>query len=273
MFDLPDVKRVRREDIYGAASHGEDSHDDHVDDALREKLQAQLAGLLGFLADEGASDEAEQSQSLRRGDESGLHEVGDGVDQPDEESFAFRLFRDEGPSHTVVLLRDRAPEGEGGFVVPRRPQSYYLAEKPSLELAERFRSAAVSVDHLLKDAKRRRWGLEKPWKVMTISIGTSKGARPGSSTSQSSNDSAGKRKRPGKKRRIILRVREKTKKEQEQAAKQQLVEKEQHLTDKKKRLNRLKKLRRRAKEKEKKQGANGDAGSEKSSRESSPLNG
>ncbi|KAJ8123041.1 hypothetical protein O1611_g9691 [Lasiodiplodia mahajangana] len=61
-----------------------------------------------------------------------------------------------------------------------------------------------------------------------------------------------KRTRPGKKHRILLRVREKAAREREETAKKIALEKEQHIQDKKKRLNRKRKLKRKQKEREKK---------------------
>ncbi len=53
---------------------------------------------------------------------------------------------------------------------------------------------------------------------------------------------------PGQEHRILLRVREKAKREREEIAKKLALDKEQHLQEKKKRLNREKKLKRRQKE-------------------------
>ncbi|KAI1498231.1 hypothetical protein F5X99DRAFT_338581 [Biscogniauxia marginata] len=272
MFEIPDAKRVRRKDLYGSASDEEDIHDDQLASVLQEKLHQQLSGLLNlsFVADEPSQkDQASYAPPSGAGDEG--PEV-EGTGQTGEETFAFRLFRDEEPSHTVVLPRDDEliRPGDGGFVVPKRPISYYFANSPPPETARRFRQAAVSADYLLEDAKRKRWGLEKPWKVTSITITARKGGHDQNSESQMREDTAGKRKRPGKKRRIILRIREKAKQEREEEAKRKLVEKGQHLMDKKKRLNREKKLKRRAKAREAKQAGGGDRASAKSSRESSP---
>ncbi|RYP20609.1 hypothetical protein DL765_002680 [Monosporascus sp. GIB2] len=279
MFAFPDAKRVRREELYDSSTDGEDSRDEEVDAALRAKLRAQLSGLLDFsfppAADTSRGD-APQQQQQRDG-----AAVGDDdhhqAEREEELAFSFRLFRDEAPSHKVVLEQDEAPPqaGGGAFVVARRPTSYYLADEPSPDAMARFRAAAVSPDHIFRDAGRRRWGLEKPWRVTTITItaNTATGAAAGGDELGSGRGvEAGKKKRPGKRRRIILRTREKARREREEAAKQQLVEKELHLKEKKKRLNRERKLKRRAKEREKKLASKdgGDAGSEHSSRATSP---
>ncbi|KAI1415170.1 hypothetical protein F5Y13DRAFT_156779 [Hypoxylon sp. FL1857] len=274
MFEVPDAKRVRREELYDSTSEEEATNDDQLDSTLRGKLNAQLSGLLNldFEVDEDVQAQQPPGSPLADANED-RRDDGD-VEKPAEEAFTFRLFRGEEPTRKVVLEpqdADMRKNGAGGFVVPKRPISYYLAGEPPPEVAKEYRMAAVSADYILQDAKKRRWGLEKPWRVTTITITTDKKtAAPSGSIRAVSETGRPKKKRPGKKRRIILRVRAKAKKERETAAKQQLIEKEQHLQEKKKRLNKVKKLRRRAKAREKKQNAGDDAVSEHSSRDSSP---
>ncbi|KAI0885127.1 uncharacterized protein GGS22DRAFT_200186 [Annulohypoxylon maeteangense] len=276
MLEVPDAKRVRREDLYESNSEDESMQDDQLDSTLRGKLNAQLSGLLGLNL-EADGDDIAQIPPGSRIKNAADDLVGDDEDaqKSGEEAFTFRLFRNEEPSHKVVLeSQDIGTEkaGEGAFVVQKRPISYYLASEPPPELANEFRVASVSADYLLQDAKKRRWGLEKPWKVTTITITTNKKtAAPSGSTSSNGATGIGKqKKRPGKKRRIILRVRQKAKKELEENAKKQLVDKEQHLKEKKQRLNKQKKLKRRAKARELKQSMKGDGASEQNSRDSSP---
>ncbi|KAI0381780.1 hypothetical protein F5Y04DRAFT_59871 [Hypomontagnella monticulosa] len=271
MFEVPDAKRVRREDLQDSASDEEQTEDEQWDSTLRGKLNAQLSGLLDLSFTADGVIEAQKPSKPQTDDinESPDDKVITNDENLEEETFTFRLFRDEEPLQKVVL-KPQNVEGkssDGGFIVAKRPLSYYLAGEPSPESAKEFRMAAVSADYLLQDAKKRRWGLEKPWKVTTIAITINKKvAASGSSANNTIADEIGKpkKKRPGKKRRIILRSREKAKKEHEQATKQHLADKEQHLKDKKKRLNRQKKLKRRAKEREKKQGTGDDAASEQS---------
>lgn len=274
MFELPEAKRVRRKDLYDSLSDGSDesdsdgegSHDSQAESALRAKLNAQLGGLLdiSFTAE---PTKAPRQQADEREDQSppqtpaaANHE--DERQQPEEEVFAFRLFRDEALTHTVVLTQDDDPAalGEGGFVIPSRPHSYYIAPAPSEEKASEYRSAAVSAEYVLADAGRRRWGLEKLWRVIHIgpSPGSACSSNPIPSATQD-DGGAGKRKRTrlGKKHRILLRVREKAVREREEAAKKMALEKEEHLQEKKKRLNRERKLKRRQKEREKKAEAQG----------------
>ncbi|KAI2473875.1 hypothetical protein F4781DRAFT_379196 [Annulohypoxylon bovei var. microspora] len=274
MFEVPNAKRVRREDLYESGSDGESTQNDQLDSTLRGQLNAQLSSLLdlSFIAN-GDAEAQNPSESQIEANEDPVDD-GDDIKKSGEEAYTFRLFRNEEPSRKVVLeSQDVGTEKDGdGALVAKRPISYYLASEPPPEVANKFRVAAVSADYLLQDANKRRWGLEKPWKVTTITITTNKKATASSGpASYNATIGIGKqKKRPGKKRRIILRVREKAKKEQEETAKKQLVDKEQHLKEKKQRLNKQKKLKRRAKAREMKQGTKGDATSKQSSRDSSP---
>lgn len=172
-----------------------------------------------------------------------------------DEEFAFRLFSTAKPTQKVVLEEDVEPQGEGGLVGPGRPLSYYVVTNLSAKERLEYDFAAVSGDEILARSKTRSWGMEMPWKVTTIRV--TRKARPEDTKAK---DEA-KRRRPGKKQRISLRKKAKVKEEKQQAAAQKLIEKEEHIKDKKKRMNRLKKLRRRAKDKEKKQGGDAGAGS------------
>ncbi|KAI3324936.1 hypothetical protein HD806DRAFT_491437 [Xylariaceae sp. AK1471] len=297
MFELPEAKRVRRKDLFdsdpassSSDEEAEGGHDSQAESALRAKLNAQLSGLFDFnftVEPEAQRQQTDQSQSQSQSQApDATDKVQKEGEHPEEEAFAFRLFRDEAPTHTVVLPHDDDPAalGEGGFVVPSRPLSYYVSSAPSPAQASEYRSVAVSAEYLFADAKTRRWGLEKPWRVIHISVSPSNKSISGSTQEGHSAGQEKKRKRPGKKHRIVLRVREKAAREREEAMKKLAVEKEQHLQDKKKRLNRDRKLKRRQKEREKKgqaQATNPDGGgaevdsakvSDSSSRESSPGN-
>ncbi|RWA04155.1 hypothetical protein EKO27_g10952 [Xylaria grammica] len=259
MFALPEAKRVRRKDLYDSASASgsalsdeEGDHDSRAKSALHAKLNAQLSGLfnLSFVVGPGAQPQPQATGPTGDAQHEGEH--------PEEEVFAFRLFRDEAPTHTVVLTHDEDLRalGDGGFVVPSRPRSYYVASAPSERQASEYRSAAVTAEYVLSDAKKRRWGLEKPWRVIHI-LPSADSASSKSAPKPAGEGSAGeekKRTRPGKKHRVLLRVREKAKREREEAAKKLLADKEHHLQEKKKRLNRERKLKRRQKEREKKAG-------------------
>ncbi|GAP84036.2 putative dolichyl pyrophosphate phosphatase [Rosellinia necatrix] len=281
MFELPEAKRVRRKDLYDSGSDesgsdGEEGGGHHSssspdESALHAKLSARLAGLFDFSFTTAAAppqppqqqqEEASQpdAASPPSRDVSGEGKGG-GEGEEEEQVYAFRLFRGETPTHTVVLTRDDDPRalGDGAFVVPSRPRSHYLAGPPSPRRAEEYRSVAVSAADVLAGARRRRcWGLEKPWRVVHIASGshlvvTAPPEEEGGGGDGKKQKKKNKgRTRPGKKHRILLRVREKAAREREEAARVKALEKDEHLQEKKKRLNRERKLKRRQKEREKK---------------------
>ncbi|KAK4452291.1 hypothetical protein QBC34DRAFT_398294 [Podospora aff. communis PSN243] len=251
MFEVPDAKRVRREDLFDSASGRESSPDEENDSSaalLRAKLNAQLSNLLAVNIDAGPGEDEDVPMG-----EDGANE------QPPEEEFEFRLFSTSGPSQKIVL----AAEGEKheGPALSQRPISFYVRGELTPEELEKFKAAAVSSADVIAEARKRAWGLEVPWRVTKIVVSTGRNqgrAGPRSAVAPGlavADGELGKRKRPGKKRRIKLRKEEKAKQEDEKKK----MTKEEHLKEKKKRLNREKKIKRRQKEKEKKAAMKGGA--------------
>lgn len=264
-------RRVRRDELYGSSSDDGDPDEQGAEDAEeRAKLNARLSSLLGLdlpapapaPAPEQGPDAADAHEHEGAEDQEGNH----------DEEFEFRLFSGpagaSAPAKVVLDASDDedARKGDGAFVTPARPQSYYLAEEASPEQRQRYSYAAVTAEDIAAGARKRAWGLERPWRVLKISLSSRK---PPSSTASSVSGAtttsegdavdAPKRKRPGKKRRIAVRIKARAEKERREAEKarreaeeKQRISKEEHLLEKKKRLNREKKLKRRAKEKEKK---------------------
>jgi hypothetical protein len=199
---------------------------------------------------------------------------GEEQQQQQEEAFAFRLFSTSAPSQKVVL-----PSQDDELYVPSarpiapRPLSHYIRGPLTPLQQEQFRLAAVAGREVVRRARKERaWGLEVPWRVVTVRITADTGADAGAASAKvgaegeegseepGSTMSKIKKRRPGKKRRIVMRKREKAKREVEAAKERSLVTKEEHLKEKRKRLNREKKLKRRRKEKEKKMAAKGEQG-------------
>lgn len=183
--------------------------------------------------------------------------------EDDDEVYAFRLFSTAGPAPQVVLENmNRVVEGK---MIRGRPLSYYLVTELSPEKKQQFEMAAVSGEDVIERSKVRAWGLELPWRVTTIKttrkIAIKRGRGGAEAVAHVEDDQPAKRKRPGKKRRTAMRIKARAEAQAEEAAKQKRAEKEEHVKDKKKRMNRLKKLRRRAKKKTEK-GGGGEAGGE-----------
>ncbi|KAG6049315.1 hypothetical protein E4U17_006862 [Claviceps sp. LM77 group G4] len=267
MFDLPDAKRVRREDLDGSAAQSwSDGANDTIDTALEARLNAQIAKSLGLDSPQDTSQAALRRQTswpLPRS-QSPVQDA-EPRDDNDAGEFEFRLFSSRLPSK-VTLEDDSAPPQEGGLAHPR-PPSFYLANHIPPALQNEYRFAAVSDEDVLLQSHRPSWGMAYPWKVTRIVV-TRKAKGKSSNTptrvdADADTDMEGQkrqRKRPGKKKRIAERKKMQALKEKNQIETKRALDKEEQLKEKKKRLNRIKKLRKRAKNKEMKTGEKRDDG-------------
>ncbi|KAF5657268.1 hypothetical protein FHETE_10531 [Fusarium heterosporum] len=261
MFEVPEAKRVRREDLNGSDDGAED---DGIQDAeLRAKLNAQMARSLGMdIYTEPAHDVATKESRPERNRESKVSDD-DGDDDDDmvdvagedrEEEFAFRLFSKAPLTQKIVLEEDTGPTGIGAFV-HGRPLSYYVVTNLPARQKQEYAVAAISGDQIRARSHDRAWGLELPWKVTSTSV-----TRQANADGGTGEEATERRRRPGKKQRISLRKRAKAREEKEAADAKKMADKEEHIKDKKKRMNRLKKLRKKAKAKEQKQTSKGEDG-------------
>lgn len=262
---------MRRDELYGSSSDGgDDQSENGVEDAEeRARLNERLSSMLGLdlCAPEPAPAPKQGPDAADGHEPEGAH----GHEGDHEEEFEFRLFSApagaSAPAKVVLSASDDedAARGDGAFIQPARPESYYLAGEATPEQQERYRWSAITADDIAAGASKRAWGLERPWRVVKISLSSGKSSRrttglvTAATTASGDADDGPKRKRPGKKRRIAVRIKARAEKEKREADKarreaeeKQRVSKEEHLLEKKKRLNREKKLKRRAKEKEKK---------------------
>ncbi|KAH8771557.1 hypothetical protein F5882DRAFT_300882 [Hyaloscypha sp. PMI_1271] len=256
-FDLPNAKRVRRSELF---SHSQSSapEPEAADPTSTTLLQARLAALYGPLdilpaplapsnpVNPAPKHKATASTHARNGDE-------------EEHAFEFRLF--SGPSASgprtqkIVLVDDEASGlGEGGFIRRERDRAFYIAEKAEGEARTRFQFAALSGDDVLQGMKRRNWGLEVPWRVRvlqgtsTLTLGQKAEVRS-TVTAQSADAVSEGRKKPGKKRRVILRERRRKIEAREKAKRKEREGKEEAEREKRTRRNREKKVKRKMKEK------------------------
>ncbi|KAM0346028.1 hypothetical protein ACHAPU_005789 [Fusarium lateritium] len=257
MFEVPEAKRVRREDLNGSDNGAEN---DGVQDAeLRAKLNAQMARSLGMDIYTEPARDATMKESRPEG--SRESEASDGDDdmvdvagEDQEEEFAFRLFSKAPPTQKIVLEKDTGPTGIGAFV-HGRPLSYYVVTNVPARQKQEYAMAAMSGDQIQERSHDRAWGLELPWKVTSTSV-----TRKANSDDKTGEEATEGRRRPGKKQRISLRKRAKAREEKEAENAKKMADKEEHVKDKKKRMNRLKKLRKKAKAKEQKQTSKGEDG-------------
>ncbi|KAK4228213.1 hypothetical protein QBC38DRAFT_415066 [Podospora fimiseda] len=259
MFELPDAKRVRREDLYDDSDRDATPEAAEKDIELRQKLNERLSSLLAIDLNVSSTTKQEDDDDVAPPEN----------DEKEEAEFDFRLFSTSTPSQKVVI-KTKEEEGLGstGGEVPfaRRPISHYIRGELTKEEKEKFRLAAISAQDVFAMASQRAWGFEAPWRVTKITVVGKKGVgqQPVFGTAVEEKK---KKTRPGKNKRIVLRIKEKKLKEEMERKKaemekkqSQLMSKEEHLREKKKRLNREKKLKRRQKEKEKKAAAGGGGG-------------
>lgn len=271
--------RVRREDLR-ESSPDTDPNDDDVQHRaeLEAKLRESLAGAFSFdVFDEQTASSTVPSTTKPVTSTKAAEKKTDtvenndtreeGADTEEPEEFEFRLFR-SAPATKVVLPDADEDEIQGdGAMARRRPMSYYISPSLSVEQREAIAFAALSGEQVLERAKQRLWGMEMPWRVTHLGIApkslrTGTGAETLSGSTKKigdGEDEKTRRKRPGKKRRIAARTREREAKRKAEAADKSKMTKEEHLREKKKRLNRLRKLKRRAKAKDGKGGDAADA--------------
>lgn len=270
---------MRRDELYGSSSdaEGHSQADAEEDAEVRAKLNERLSSLLGLdlssaAQPSGSEQPVDLSPQVAGADEEEQHE------DKAEEEFEFRLFstssKAAAPVKVVLAASDDedADLGEGAFTVPERPSSYYFAGEPTPEQLQMFRQSAMAGDDIVLGARKRAWGLERPWRIIRIGGPAKSVKQPAvqgsvvrATTATSIVTAEGdhqKRKRPGKKRRIATRIKAKAEKEKREAAEKQKMTKEEHLKEKKKRLNREKKLKRRAKEREQKLAGKSQDGSQ-----------
>ncbi|KAF9881293.1 hypothetical protein CkaCkLH20_01443 [Colletotrichum karsti] len=279
MFELPDAKRVRREDLGGSDSEDEaPSRDEGQDAELLAKLHARMAGMLDLGSiEQPAPTPKKKTTQVPPATKTTAASSDDSSDDDDEvaedkdaemteavaaepEEFEFRLFSTAPATKIALVDEDElAFEGEGDMV-RKRPLSYYLALEATPEEQAGFEEAAVSGEDVLERAKQRWWGMETPWRVIRVETGAKKGDTTTSKKDGESEEAAARRRRPGKRKRIALRMKEREKKKKAEEEEKAKMGKEEALKEKKKRINRLKKLRKRKKDKEAKQGGAAAAG-------------
>ncbi|KAJ5702247.1 hypothetical protein N7488_009795 [Penicillium malachiteum] len=296
MFDLPEAKRVRRDEVQSPASSRSPSP---VDESDLQDAHARLGKLLNLDALIGPNVESEHTKNETQQD----------ANEDDEQEFEFRLFSaptktadttrkaedgsgkksstekfsdggDKAGSGTQKLrIRVRSPTpgsgdpSEGRFVKAFRGWQYYFSnsslwskrEVESEEEAdqatkkEQFEDIAVTGEQMMSWAKSQPWpGCHLPWRVISLKRHQTKmppknkdvpvlpiyvveGALPSKSPKT--------RKKPGKKRRLILRKR--------MAAVEQAKEAD---AEKRTRKNRERKLKRRQKARDEKAAAAAAAG-------------
>ncbi|KAJ5541843.1 hypothetical protein N7494_006919 [Penicillium frequentans] len=288
MFDLPEAKRVRRDEVRSSASSRSPSP---VDESDLQDAHARLGKLLnldGLLEVSAISKIAED-----------IPEQAGGEDE--EQEFEFRLFStpanaknageeageiNEDGKHTPGIgnqvnagtqrlrIRLRSPTpgsgdpSEGRFVKASRGWQYYFSTPslwgPSVELEDQasqsekrgqFEDMAVTGEQIVTWAKSQPWtGCHLPWRVIHLKRHQTKLPRKDKDVpvyvieGEPPSKSPKTRKKPGKKRRLLLRKR---------AVAAQVAKENE--AEKRTRKNRERKIKRRQKAREQKAAA-GTAG-------------
>ncbi|ELR02364.1 hypothetical protein VC83_07765 [Pseudogymnoascus destructans] len=278
MFDLPDAKRVRRDDLYNSDDGNEDAASP-IDDSRAKLLQDQLAQLYGPITISSQDPVAPGGTEFS-------------PDAPpaeaEDEEFEFRLFApsttavasngnqsqsskpDETATQRIILSNsDDEDLGDGAFTVPHRRLSWYIAAPATGTKKAGFEEAAVSADMVQREREHRAWALEKPWRVTVIRTGSTSTSQPEAALAAKSvsvrtaeGDGKTKRSKPNKKRRIEVRVRERALAEKLEAERLRCARMEEEKAsrgadDAQKRTarNRERKVKRREREKRKKAAA------------------
>ena len=173
------------------------------------------------------------------------------IKSDNDDSAEFRLFANLGPSASEsqrVVLRSPTPDaGNPGFVVTRRPDTYYFMGEATEEQVQQYQQASVSGYDILASLATRWKGCEVPWRVTVI-----KRPSPAKSSKMETSETRNseKRARKGKKTRIAIRKRivKANAIQAEKAVSQE--QKEANEREKRNRRNREKKIKRRQKQRD-----------------------
>ncbi|TGO85995.1 hypothetical protein BPOR_0345g00060 [Botrytis porri] len=245
MFDLPDAKRVRRSDLYTRSSSSSPEPPSPIDPDVSARFHDQLASLYGPISLQPCANEHSLDPEPVN---DALHSTPLEDDQDQAEEFDFRLFSNfkEGK----VVLKEEAID-KGIFVVQERDMSYYFTGPIEGQRKEEYAIAAISGEDVLEGREKRYWGLEVPWRVRVVKIGVSGQKKLGSNglLGVRNNSKEEKKRKPGKKMRILMRERRRTIEAQEKAMTREKESKEEADKERRARKNREKKVKRKAKEK------------------------
>lgn len=236
------------------------------DEATQNLLQSRLAQLYGPAATSSGIADVEPEERIV---------VDETREDAEDEVFEFRLFAtgtgskstNGSKANRIILGReDELSERKGGFIVPLRDPQFYFTGTPTALRKRQFESAAVSGEDVQRRLQIRPYGLEVPWRVSVIIMNASniKRLKAGDTTVKAvemvTKNKRKKRKRMGKKMRILHRKREAIRKEMQRSEEEKLAAKEAAEREKKTQRNRQKQQKRRAKEKAKKSDNVKDAG-------------
>lgn len=235
---------MRRSDLYTRSSSSSPEPSSPIDPDASARFHEQLASLYGTIPTQSYATEDALKPEFNN-DVPDLPPPEDEQDQ--EEEFDFRLFSND--NEGKIVLKEEVPD-KGVFIVKERNQKYYFTGPIGGKRKEEFASAAVSGEDVLQGKEQRYWGWEVPWRVRVLKVGFAGQKSVGNNGLGVGNNSHGdKRRKLGKKMRIILRERKRKSDAQQEAMTKEKESKEEADRERKARKNREKKERRKAKEK------------------------
>ncbi|KAL8674589.1 MAG: hypothetical protein Q9168_001032 [Polycauliona sp. 1 TL-2023] len=178
----------------------------------------------------------------------------------DEEAYEFQLFSQKSRQSAAstlqppkILLRSPSPETkEPGFVRIARSQDFYFTGAVTLHDRRQYQEAAIEGERVLSESQTAWPGSQLYWRLTTLTCPPEK--QGNANPEISGTVPAGKRKRPGKKRRIAVRIKTQARRKREEVIRVAEAEKTEFLTEKRTRRNREKKLKRREKARNEKRG-------------------
>ncbi|PMD42940.1 hypothetical protein L207DRAFT_579810 [Hyaloscypha variabilis F] len=246
-FDLPNAKRIRRADLYSRPSSSPSPSPAPEESTLLHSRLAELYGPIPIPTSNPLSSPSPQNPTQEPTQKQEQEQDGEG------EGFEFRLFSTPHSSlktQKILLQQPEDLEVGGGFVRRERDKSFYIAPPLIGEARAQIEEICVSGEEVLSGARGRNWGLEVPWRVSVVSVSgpRSRSQRSEKHKKEEEGDKLG-RKKPGKKRRIILRERQRKREATEAAKKLEREKKEEAEREKRTRRNREKKVKRKMKEK------------------------
>ncbi|EMD87543.1 hypothetical protein COCC4DRAFT_192823 [Bipolaris maydis ATCC 48331] len=232
MFELPDAKRVRRDELQSPTSSPRSSPDRNLEELFRSRIHSQFA----YTTTEEVVEDAAHS---------------------DDDEAELRLFaapsNAPAQTHKIRLSSPTADSGEPGLIL-KKPRSYYFADEPTSDEEAAFQAAAMDGKGVLELSQLPWPGCALPWKVCKISpAGMRKEVLTGHPPMLTTvEERTHKRTRKSKKTRIAIRKKLQATKEKESEQARLAQEKLEAEREKKTRRNREKKLKKKAKEQAKK---------------------
>jgi hypothetical protein len=235
--------RVRRDDLNSPTSSPRSSPDPDFTELLRSRAHNEFTFTAAHINTDENNDNAAQD------------------DEEDEtELVLFAAPSSAAPQANKIRLESPdAGTGEPGFMV-KKPRSYYFADEVTSDKETEYEASAISAETVLSLSRQAWPGCALPWKVRTITpTGLQKSILlPHSGEMFTIEEKVHKRSRKGKKSRIALRKKVRSREEKKVEEERKKAEAEETEREKRTRRNREKKVKKKAREKAKKAAVAGE---------------